>query len=152
VHGSGLLRFPVFLEDDVFLQWALPDLNTHQASTLLCTPGLKILNFHPALVALNAPSFAYYDAQRKTLFGKGDSQCERFRGRGVETVLRELIAAVRHAGFGFTAFPDVVEAAYRSAPDGLYGWPGARIAATSGRFRYQATVRSSPTSSGVEGS
>ena len=124
MHGAGLLRFPVFLEDDVFLEWASPDLDTSQATHLLCTPGIKILNFHPSLVALNAPSFAYYDSRRKMLFGAADTQIERFAGRGVETILRDLIAVIREAGYDFTSFPSLVDAAYDAVPDDLYTWPG----------------------------
>lgn len=124
VHGAGLLRFPVFLEDDVFLQWASSDLDICQATRFLCTPGIKILNFHPSLVALNAPSFAYYDAQREMLAGPEDARAERFEGRGVETILRSVIAAVRQAGYEFTSFPALVDAAYSEVPEDLYSWPG----------------------------
>lgn len=124
VHGAGLLRFPVFLEDDVFLQWASSDLDIRQATHLLCTPGLKILNFHPSLVALNAPTFAYYEERRAMLFDGEDTQAERFEGRGVETILRDVIAVVREAGYDFTSFPSLVDATYNAMPDDLYAWPG----------------------------
>jgi len=124
VHGAGLLRFPVFLEDDVFLQWASSELDVRRVARLLCTPRLKILNFHPSLVALNAPTFAYYEARREMLFGAKDTKGERFEGRGVETILRDLIATVRQAGYDFASFPSLVDAAYDAVPDDLYTWPG----------------------------
>jgi hypothetical protein len=124
VHGAGLLRFPVFLEDDVFLHWARSDLDVSHATCFLCTPGIKILNFHPSLVALNAPSFAYYEARREMLASGADARAERFEGRGVETILRSLIAAARQAGYEFTSFPALVDAAYNEVPGDLYPWPG----------------------------
>lgn len=129
VHGAGVLRLPVFFEDDVFLDLGRPDLELSQCLELLPTPGLKILNFHPSLVALNAPSVEYYDEQRPALFGDGGS-ARRHNGRGVATMLGELIAAVKDAGFHFTPFPQVVADAYKalqsSLPNGLYNWPGLR--------------------------
>lgn len=129
VHGAGVLRLPVFFEDDVFLDLGRADLDLKQCLELLQSPGLKILNFHPALVALNAPSIEYYDQQRPALFG-GDGRPRRYDGRGVATLLSELITAVKDCGFHFTPFPQLVDEAYKalhgSLPDGLYRWPGRR--------------------------
>jgi hypothetical protein len=131
VHGAGLLRFPVFLEDDVFLQWAGSEISTRQLTRLLCTPGIKVLNFHPSLVALNAPSLAYYDAQRPALYGPGNVRAERFQGGGAQSVLRTVISEVRRAGFDFTSFPELVDAACGELPEDLYSWPGWRAGSTA---------------------
>ncbi len=122
--AAGILRFPVFLEDDVLLDWAAPDLALEPLLALLLTPGLKILNFHPTFVALNAPSLAYYEERREALFASPRPQPEEpFAGRGVQSVLREIVRAVRAAGHEFTPFPDLVAGAQLDAP-APYGWPG----------------------------
>jgi hypothetical protein len=127
IQGTGFLRFPVVLEDDQFLELAQPELDLTLALELLLTPGLKILNFHPVHVALNTPSLDYYARRRAALFSNPCKPCEPYRGRGVATVLRELIAGVKAAGLAFVPFPAVVAEAYaglaRAAPPGgLYDW------------------------------
>jgi len=124
-----VLRFPVFFEDDVFLDLGGPDLDLTQCLDLLWSPGLKILDFHPALVAINAPSVGHYDAQRPALFGAA-GRPQRHGGRGAATLMTELVGAVLDRGFAFTPFPKVVADAHlaleRAFPDGLYRWPGMR--------------------------
>ncbi len=125
VHGAGLLRFPIFLEDDVLLDWTdgIPDVSS-TLTDLLFTPGLKIFNFHPSLVALNVPDHDYYDRHRKALFGKRPAgNISPYAGRGIATVLVDLIDTVKAKGFDFMRFPDLVDAAYAELPDTLYKWP-----------------------------
>lgn len=128
LHGTGLVRFPVVFEDDVFLDWATPALDLEQALDLLLRPGLKILNFHPALVALNAPSVGYYDRMRAQLYDAAAPVVAPYGGRGARTVLVELLRAVKAAGIAFRSFPSLVDEAQeslaRALPEGLYGWPG----------------------------
>ncbi|MBA4097836.1 MAG: hypothetical protein C0484_13855 [Rhodospirillum sp.] len=61
-HSSGLTRFPVFFEDDV--TWENPE-NWDMDLDQFFTPGLKILNFHPFMVAINCPDAAFYQDTRK---------------------------------------------------------------------------------------
>ena len=131
VHGAGLLRFPVYLEDDVLLDWGTELLDLAPVLETLFQPGLKVLNFHPALVGINAPSLSYYDASRDVLYSSDSSAGgSRYRGRGIGTVLEELIAAVHDAGHEFSSFPEVVQDAYgwleRSRGGALYRWPDRR--------------------------
>jgi hypothetical protein len=129
IHSTGLLRFPIFIEDDIFMWWASPDLQAATLTSLFLTPGLKVLNFHPALVGINAPSVDYYDARRSMLFGPSSAhtRIEPYAGRGAATLLIDLIEAVSAAGFAFTPFPQLIATAQaclgRAFPDGLYRWP-----------------------------
>jgi polysaccharide deactylase WbmS-like protein len=128
IHGSGLLRFPVFFEDDVFLWWAAPELRLAALASLLFSSGLKVLNFHPALVAINAPSIDYYNARRSALFGSSKTRkIEPYYERGVATLLAELIDTIKGGGFDFIPFPQLIARAQtcmgRAFPDGLYRWP-----------------------------
>jgi hypothetical protein len=58
VHRSGLLSIPIFLEDGGYLLMD-PTLNINNLITKLKSPGLKVINFHPAHMAFNTPDFAY---------------------------------------------------------------------------------------------
>lgn len=126
IQGTGLLRFPVVLEDDIFLRWAQPSLDITLALRLMLTPGIKVLDFHPALVALNAPSLDYYNLRRDCLYGRSERRDDRYPGRGVATVLAELIEAVKAAGHRFVSFTSLVDRAYTALmaefPTGLYDW------------------------------
>lgn len=125
LHCTGLLRFPVFFEDDVFYNLAGPDLSLKPLEPRLFTPGLKVLNFHPALVGANIPSQREYDASRSRLFAPEAEPLE-YENRGVRDVLRELIARIRTAGAEVISFPLLVaqvdELVQTGRSDALYAW------------------------------
>jgi len=94
-HASGLLRFPVFLDDisyadkngDYNLQHILPSLNT---------PGLKIFNFHPIHICLNTPSREYYQKVRKQVYeNKEDWKNLIYKGDGIRTFLEQLLLFIQ---------------------------------------------------------
>ncbi|GAG84815.1 unnamed protein product [marine sediment metagenome] len=59
-HRSGLIRFPIWWEDDVHAKWGFEfELNLLQND--LQIPGLKIFNIHPLNFMLNVPSKEYYE-------------------------------------------------------------------------------------------
>ena len=58
IHRSGLLSIPIFLEDGGYLLMD-PDLNFNNLIPKLNSPGLKVINFHPAHMAFNTPNFDY---------------------------------------------------------------------------------------------
>ena len=89
-HATGLLRFPVFLEDDVLLARER-DRELKAFLPLLKTPGLKIFNFHPQHVALNTPDVEWYAGVRH---GLDDGRARTYSGRGVRTLLMDLLSAV----------------------------------------------------------
>ena len=137
-HCTGILRLPVFFEDDVFYNLSGPALDLEPLRARLFSPGLKVINVHPSLIGLNAPSQAYYDGQRAQLYGAGGS-ASPFQGRGSRDVLRNLIAAVRAGGHQFESFEAVAaecaaQAQAHAARDaGLYGWGARSWAGTSVR-------------------
>lgn len=124
LHAHRLLRFPIFLQDDVFFRFAGLNLDIAALREQLLTPGLKIFNFHPAHVALNTPTLPYYEANRNAFYG-GDDRLTH-QGRGIRDVLVDLVSLVRNAGHEFTSFPDLVESAQQRLiarfPSGLAGW------------------------------
>jgi hypothetical protein len=127
VHATGLLRLPVFLDDDSLLLWDRDGgLRLDPVFAALATPGLKILNFHPVLFALNCPSVEHYQARRDTVYAPGSEAYEPFEGRGTATVLEELIARIRDTGGRLVPFPAIADRAWRDlraiANPALYGW------------------------------
>ena len=68
VSWTGMVRLPIFFEDDVHLQRGLP---CRVDSVDLDSEGLKVMNLHPVLVALNASSLEAYEALKGDLAGRG---------------------------------------------------------------------------------
>ncbi|MCB9506255.1 MAG: hypothetical protein H6697_01155 [Myxococcales bacterium] len=65
---TGLVRFPIFWEDDVHLSFG----RDCSPGALRCSGGgLRVLNFHPVLLALNASDLAGYGALKASLAARG---------------------------------------------------------------------------------
>jgi len=65
---TGVYRIPIFFEDDVQLQLGLPA----ELSALNWTgDGLKVFNFHPILIALNAADLSQYVSLKEKLSSEG---------------------------------------------------------------------------------
>jgi polysaccharide deactylase WbmS-like protein len=87
---AGTVRLPVFWEDDVHSERALP-WDGHAMRAAFDTPGLKILNLHPVRVALNVPDEAFHESHRR--LGSAvdvDPRAEAYRGKGTRTFITEL--------------------------------------------------------------
>lgn len=132
--GTPVLRFPVFWEDDFHtahgLQWSLDSIRD-----ALEMPGLKVINVHPLLFALNCPDDAFYERNRDMYEWHGEGwQDRRHTGHGSADFLEELVRYVRDEGVrvarlhalyqeavaqDLTAF---VDAAFRPPRGSTYGW------------------------------
>lgn len=127
IHATGLLRLPVFLDDDSLLLWDRDgDLDLDPMGAALSSPGLKILNFHPVLFAINCPSGEYYRERRDVVYAPGSEPQAPFEGRGVATVLTELVERIREGDHALSSFTEVAEGAWSdlraSTRPALYGW------------------------------
>jgi SAM-dependent methyltransferase len=107
-HQSGLLRFPVFWEDDVHWthsgSWRVDDVIEH-----FLQPGLKVLNFHPFAVALNIPDAGFYAANKRyvTSATREDIDRLRHRGAGARTFLIELLTCLQRFGHRFHTLAEI---------------------------------------------
>jgi hypothetical protein len=63
--AGPLIRLPYWWEDDVAMMDPMPEWMPATAGAH--TPGLRILNFHPVHVALEADSLAPYEALKHTV-------------------------------------------------------------------------------------
>lgn len=112
VHWTGIVRFPVFFEDDAFFAMKPDALDLQAIVPTLFSPGLKILNFHPTFVACNTPNRAHYDAHRSRVFGTvAPDPAVRWTGRGTAHVFEELLGRVRDSGHPFSRLHALVDTA-----------------------------------------
>jgi hypothetical protein len=105
---SGLLRLPVFFEDDIhWMEGGGWSFATYRDAFL--APGLKILNFHPFFVALNAPDAAFYQRHKQYIKSLAGEQAKhlRHRGAGARSFLMEAIAAVLDGGHRFVSLGEL---------------------------------------------
>jgi hypothetical protein len=63
---------------------------------MLGAPGMKVLDFHPNLIYINAPDVASYDATRLFYNDPERLAAARHDGRGTRTLFIELLDAVAH--------------------------------------------------------
>ena len=111
-HNSGLMRFPVFWEDDVHFKRGLPcelsSIREHFDS-----PGLKVINLHPFLFAMNVPDVKYYQ-KVKHLIRETDPQVARagaFEGKGTRSIVTEILDYVLNRGYRIMSLPALYHAA-----------------------------------------
>lgn len=132
--GTPILRLPVFWEDDFHtahsLGWSIDSIRD-----ALEMPGLKIMNVHPLMVALNCPDDRFYERNR-AMYDRHDEGWRSYRhdGRGVATFLDELLDYVRAEGLRVVRLQDIYREAeaqyltpfedtmFRAPRQSTYGW------------------------------
>ncbi len=115
VHVSGILRLPVYFEDDVAFESVDRAFTVDVFRKTLFTPGLKILNFHPTFVGCNTPSLAHYTAVRGNVFGSAEpAEGVRWKGRGTANMFDELMNEILSAGYKFSSLHAVVDELWTS--------------------------------------
>lgn len=95
-HVSGLIRFPVFWEDDIHCSKNLP-LALDAVRAGLDTPGLKVFNLHPLNFALNVPDQDYY-LRHKFLYrqnGVQEGKAYAYTGYGERDLIFEIVAHLK---------------------------------------------------------
>jgi len=121
VHVSGILRLPVYFEDDVAFDAVDRAFTVDVFRRTLFTPGLKISNFHPTFVACNTPSLAHYTEVRGSVFGSSEpADGVRWKGRGTANMFDELVETILSKGHRFSSLHNVVDelwASAKQAPD-----------------------------------
>ena len=100
VHRSGLLSIPIFFEDGGYLLMD-PSLNFNHIVPRLETPGLKVINLHPAHMAFNTPDFNYTRSIKDGISRESWNRLEELdiqklehKGRGVRTIIQQIIEFV----------------------------------------------------------
>ena len=90
IHASGLIRFPVFWEDDVHTFREL-SLHFDKCKKHFQVPGLKVINVHPLNFTINNPSTQYY-IKHKFLYKIRDESWKKsiYEGLGELNFINEL--------------------------------------------------------------
>lgn len=86
---SGLLRLPIYWEDDVHCVCGDGDFGLDALG--LRAPGLKVLNFHPVHVYLNTSDLVAYQRCKETLRDAQAAPAHRASGQGVRSLLESLL-------------------------------------------------------------
>ena len=98
-HNSGMLRFPVFWEDDVHFARGQP-FKLDAVREHFDRPGLKVINVHPFIIALNTPDADFYNANKHLYRNHDEAVWKKSvaAGAGAQTFLVELLEHVRKKG------------------------------------------------------
>jgi hypothetical protein len=110
-HESGLVRFPVFWEEDLHWHNTGGDWNLDRYLPLFFTPGLKVLNVHPFMIGTNCPDHDYYLSIKQhitTLNPESVSQV-RFQGPGPRTFLCGLLEEIGRRGHSFYTLAELYQ-------------------------------------------
>jgi SAM-dependent methyltransferase len=102
-HSSGLMRLPVFWEDDIHFCWPGTDWNLDAYYPHFLKPGLKVINVHPIHFAMNTPNLDFYRSIGISPAELGPEDMERLRhqGEGTRTFVSQLLTRLRTEGFEF---------------------------------------------------
>ncbi len=102
-HWSGLVRFPVFWEDDVHWMHTGGDWDVDRYLDDFLSPGLKIINVHPFSVAANIPNGDAYQSLKHRIATANADEIAAIRGEGagVGTFLQQLLDALSARGERF---------------------------------------------------
>jgi hypothetical protein len=106
--STDLVRFPIFWGDDN--HWLhTDDWNVDHFLADFLTPGLKVINVHPFLVAANVPSEEGYQAVRHRMAHctSADLAALRFAGDGAGTFLERLLEMLVARGERFASLGEL---------------------------------------------
>ncbi len=108
-HGLGLACYPVFWEEDVHWYNLPGDWDVDRVWSAFLTPGLKILNVHAFMMAINACGQAHYEKSKPHITTLSASSCASLRhtGPGSATFLREVLTRLRDRGEQFLTLGEV---------------------------------------------
>jgi peptidoglycan/xylan/chitin deacetylase (PgdA/CDA1 family) len=112
IYGP-LVELPIYYGDSLDLSMGVTDFQV--ARLALDRPGLKVLNFHPNTVYINAGSDAAQAAMRAFYRDPEKLRAARNDGRGVRTLLIDTLEYVRRHDIP-TALLQSVNAAWRTLP------------------------------------
>ena len=116
-HWTGIVRFPVFWEDDI--HWVRDgDWDFGRYEALFFTPGLKVINVHPFMFALNIPDAAFYQRVKPHIPTLDAEQAAGLAhpGRGARTFVCDMIERVLERGLRFHTLSEVYAASAAGGP------------------------------------
>ncbi len=106
--ASSLLQLPIYYMDHMDISGAMTDFRI--ASLRLDRPGLKVFDFHPNIVFINARSNDDYLASKECYHDPEKLAAMRRPGRGIRTMFFELIDYIADRGIRSLSLGDVCDA------------------------------------------
>jgi SAM-dependent methyltransferase len=108
-HGTGIVRFPVFWEDDCHWDLTGGDWDVDRWLERFLTPGLKILNVHPFAFAANITSNEHYLSAKSliTSLSARTAADVQHPGPGARTFVTTLLRALLDAGARFHSLKEL---------------------------------------------
>lgn len=115
-HSSGLMRFPVFWEDDVHYKHGFP-CELSSVRQHFDSPGLKVINLHPFLFAMNVPDVNYYQEVKHLIRERNPhvARTDIFEGKGTRSIVTEIVDHVLNRGYRIMSLSSLYHSAYHSA-------------------------------------
>jgi hypothetical protein len=119
---SGLISLPIFLEDGGHL-YKEYSLDLQHLVEKLESPGLKIINFHPTYIALNAPNWEFTRHIQNTLSRQewnniDDEQIAAIENNsvGIRSLIIDIIEFVNKKRFPLMSLHEIVDEYERTQP------------------------------------
>lgn len=108
-HGTGIVRLPVFWEDDCHWDLTDGDWDVDRYLDRFLTPGLKIINVHPFPFAANVTSTEHYLRVKSHITTLTADNLDQVRhpGPGTRTFVTALIEALAERGARFHTLNEI---------------------------------------------
>ena len=112
---AGIVELPIFYMDHIDIRNAMTDFRL--PSLRLDRPGLKVFDFHPNIVFVNARSNGDYLESKEHHGDPHKLTAMRRAGRGIRTMFFELLDHIADRGIRSPLLREVFEAIERSSDD-----------------------------------
>lgn len=116
-HRSGMFSIPIFLEDGGYLLMD-PSLRFDLLKKYIDTPGLKLINFHPAHMAFNTPAFSYtrnikdsHTREQWNKLSKEQIKKLEYKKDGIRTIIQKVIEHIQKRNYPLLSIHEVYEEA-----------------------------------------
>ena len=113
--ARGVWEFPVFFMDAFFMDYDRGDPDLAPQGWHLEEPGLKVLDFHPVHLALNTPSFDYYQRYKQHYHDLDALIAHQHCGWGMRSLFLALQDYVLTRGLEQTLLADLTDSLQSAA-------------------------------------
>jgi hypothetical protein len=113
LHESGLIHFPIFMEDGTHLYNQL-DLNFKKYIDYFTLPGIKIISFHPMNFVFNTPEISFMrqikDSLSREEFNNISTQTiEKLKNRenGIQKTILDIVNFIKSKNYQILSFNEI---------------------------------------------
>lgn len=120
LHKSGLIRFPVYFDDNHYIYQGKSLNFTNIKDNIFNKPGLYVFNIHPMLMSLNPPDYSYIRKVKSAVPQKTwnnlthkEIQHISYRGKGLRNFVLDVFKYIKSEGYYIYSLNDIYENAQR---------------------------------------